>query len=360
VFTALAGNLVETNVDLFALVITGDAEGIIIALEDIHFISETLILDLQSQSINKALVNNYETRGMNSDPDDFTLIELSQADTLAATLTLSLFDRRVEIFAGMESQKVAVPRLRDKDGNIIAELSPPFTSDTERRFAGLLLDYTDDRQDPRSGLRLQAVRSNSPTNDPDEPEFFVWDYSATLYIPLGQINTLAIHYFQSDAEVTRQGNTDPAAIRQELGFNCPAADLECLETEQEVVDLFIDQRANGTSTDLGGDERLRSYPQGRFSGAHTVFYALEFRWNLSEEVTPFDYFIWKDVRTGVQLAFFAETGSVGETRDEVGDTFKSTYGIGIRLVSASGFVYRADIAGGDEGTELSVIFNYPF
>lgn len=358
--TALAGNIAETNIDLFALVVTGDAEGTILGLEDIHILSETLILDLFSQSITKAVVNNYNSRGMNSDPDDFTLIELSRADTFSARLTLSLFDRRLEFVGGMQKQKAEVPRVRDKDGNIIVELDPPFTNKRETRFAGFSLDYTDDRQDPREGFRLIVARFNSPAPTVDDPEFSVWDYQATFYIPIGKINTLALHYFQSDADVTRQGTTDETAVRNELGFDCSPSDSECLETEQEVVDLLVAHRTNGTSTGLGGDQRLRSYPQGRFSGAHTVFYALEFRWNLSEEVTPFDYFIWKDVRTGVQVAFFAETGSVGETKDEVGETFKSTYGVGLRLVSASGFVYRADLAGGDEGTEAVVIFNYPF
>ena len=86
---------------------------------------------------------------------------------------------------------------------------------------------------------------------------------------------------------------------------------------------------------------------------------MEFRWNLTEEATPFDYFIWKDVRTNLQVAFFAETGSVAETRDGL-DKFKSSYGAGFRLISASGFVYRADLATGDEGTEFVLIFGYPF
>jgi hypothetical protein len=360
IVTGLLGNVAETNVDLFGLIVTGDAEGSIIGLEDIHIVSETLILNLFWQDITKALVNNYETRGMNSDPDDFTLIELTEVRTLAADLTLTFFDRRFELFAGIQTQDIEIPRIRDKDGNVILELSPPFTSSSENTFFGIRLDLTDDRQDPRTGVRLSAVRSSSPRDDPDDAEFFVWDYSATFYLSVGRISTLALHYFQSDAEVTAQGTTDPAAIRAELGFACPPADQECLETEAEIVDLFIRQRRNGNSTDLGGDERLRSYPQSRFQGAHTVFYALEFRWNLSEEVTPFDYFVWKDVRTGVQVAFFAETGSVGETRDEVGETFRSTYGVGFRLVSASGFVYRADLATGDEGPETVVIFSYPF
>ena len=69
VLTGLAGNIAGTNVDFFGLIITGDAEGTILGLEDIHIVSETLVLDLGSQSITKALVNNYESRGMNSDPD---------------------------------------------------------------------------------------------------------------------------------------------------------------------------------------------------------------------------------------------------------------------------------------------------
>ncbi len=359
-----AGNIAETNVDAWGLVITGDAAGQIFGLEDIHILSETLILDLFSQNITKAVVNNYETRGMDSDPDDYTLIELTSVKTRQAQLSLSLFDRRLELFASTSTQSVEVPRIRDKDGEIIAELNPPYRGDSESSAIGMLVDYTDDRQDPRKGLRMQVDRSHSPNDDPDEAEFFVWNYTVTGYLPMGKLNTLALHYFQSDAEVTREGNTDPAALEAELGITCPpageAGSAECEETVDELVDMFVKQRKNGTSTSLGGENRLRSYPQGRFSGAHTVFYAIEFRWNLTEEATPFNYFFWKDVRTGVQIAFFAETGSVAETRSEVGDSYASTYGVGFRLVSGSGNVYRADFATGDEGFEYTILFNYSF
>lgn len=83
---------------------------------------------------------------------------------------------------------------------------------------------------------------------------------------------------------------------------------------------------------LGGLERLRSYPEGRFSGGHAAFLGAEYRWNLTEEATPFNYFFWKDVRTGKQIAFFAEAGSV----------------------------YRADLSVGDEGTEVAIFFFYPW
>ena len=91
-----------------------------------------------------------------------------------------------------------------------------------------------------------------------------------------------------------------------------------------------------------------------------AFVGVEYRWNMVDENTPFNYLFWKDVRTGKQIAFFAEAGSVAETSAELWDEYRDTVGVGFRLVTASGSVYRADIAYGDEGTELAVFFFYPW
>ena len=63
---------------------------------------------------------------------------------------------------------------------------------------------------------------------------------------------------------------------------------------------------------------------------------------------------------GLQLALFYERGSVCEKISELGDITRSTYGAGFRLVSASGFVYRADFSSGDEGEEMIMTFSYPW
>ena len=117
---------------------------------------------------------------------------------------------------------------------------------------------------------------------------------------------------------------------------------------------------NGTSTSLGGDSRLRSYPGGRYQGAHTLYYSAEFRWNLTEETTPFDYFVWKDVRTNMQVAFFYENGTVAETKAELGDIYRSSYGAGFRMMTASGTIIRFDLATGQEGTQPTIFVGYPF
>jgi len=87
---------------------------------------------------------------------------------------------------------------------------------------------------------------------------------------------------------------------------------------------------------------------------------LEFRWNMTEESTPFDYLIWKDVRTGIQYAFFAELGTVSELNNDLWKETRYSVGTGVRLITGSGGVYRADIATGDEGAELIIIFDYPW
>ena len=194
----------------------------------------------------------------------------------------------------------------------------------------------------------------------DDPDYYTLDSEVLFYVPIGSISTLVIDYFRSDAHVTSPGTTDTAAIRAEMGFNCDPIDTQCVAAEQAMVDMLVDERSNGTSTGLGGLDRLRSYPTNRFNGAHTEFYGIEFRWNLTEEFTPFNYYFWKDTRTGVQFALFAEKGTVAESREKLWDLSRNSFGASLRLVTGSGSVYRIYWATGDEGSETGMFFFYPW
>ncbi len=359
VVTALAGNIAGTNIDAYVLAITGDAEGYAGEFGDIHLWPETLIFDAFSHNLNKLTINNYASRGMDSDPDDYTLVEQTLFEGLETKLTLTLFDRRFELFGAQYNQAFTTSRILDSEGILIADLSPSLQGESKTTTFGTVIDYTDDRQDPKVGLRLEVSRSSTPTDDPDAPEFNVWDSNLTLYIPVGKISTIALNYFQSDAEVTREGQTDLTVLEQELGIDCQG-DSECETARDNLVQNNWATNKYGTATSLGGDERLRGYPFGRYKGAHVRFYGAEFRWNLSEETKPFDWFIWKDVRTGTQIAFFYETGTVADTEEDLGTLTRSNYGIGFRLVTASGFVYRPEVAMGEEGVAASMTFNYPW
>jgi hypothetical protein len=106
--------------------------------------------------------------------------------------------------------------------------------------------------------------------------------------------------------------------------------------------------------------RLRSYSEGRFRGAHAEFLGTELRWNLTDEYQPFDIYIMKDIRTAVQVALFYEIGTVSDRHDALRRITRSSYGGGMRLVTASGVVYRVDLATGQDGFAPSIFFQYPW
>jgi len=354
-------NVAETTTDVSGMLVTGDAKGNIINISEMPLYSDNLFLDVYLQNINRVIVNNYSTRGINSTgKKDYTLMDLSVAQEALFDLNLTFFERRLNFYYSHSNSKYQIDAIRDSDGVLISNFSQPFiSSDASNRYRGSF-ELTDDYLDPRKGFRFDVAYQNRKATNQNEPDFYVVDYNLLGYVPVGDVDTLVLNYYQSDARVQRQGNTDPASIRAELGMGCAPADTGCLTAEQELVDNFISARMHGTSTALGGDLRLRSFPQGRYQGAHTAFVGAEYRLNISQAVKPFDYFIWKDVRTGIQVAFFAELGTVSETGGRLWKETRHSIGTGVRLIAASGAVYRADIATGKEGVEMIIIFNYPW
>jgi len=354
-------NVVNTTTDVFYVEVTGDATGRVAQMDELPIIENELFLSFQYQDINRAAVNQYDIRGMNgSNGDNYNLLDVSKADRTALRLDYSLQNRRYNFYISRSLGEYEVDRILDSKGNEITVFPTPFPSTSEDNSLGFTLDYTDDYLDPHTGFRFGVEYNDKPADsDINAPDYYVLNFNFLYYKSMHQTDTLVLNYFQSDAHVRRQGNTDPNYHRNELGLDCQG-DATCLQTEQALVDSFVNEATYGSATPLGGLERLRSYPLERFKGAHMAFIGAEYRWNLTEEATPFNYLFWKDVRTGKQIAFFAETGSVSERSSELWDERRYSYGVGFRLLAASGSVYRADIAAGDEGTEVAIFFFYPW
>ena len=356
-----ASNVFDTTSDVVIIEVTGDATGRVGVFQEIPLITNTLFLDIELQAINRAVINHYAIRGMNgSNGDDYTLLDITKADESSFRLNYTLDNRRMNFYISQTNGDFILDTIRDPDGNEISKLDEPYADSSKTNIIGFSVDYTDDYLDPRKGLRFGIEFIDSPANDPvNDPDYYVLNYNFLYYQPLRDTDTLVINYYQSDAHVQSIGNTDESYYRNELKLNC-GTNTACLQSEQELVDSFINAATNGSSSSLGGLERLRSYPQGRFEGGHTGFLGVEYRWNLTDEATPFNYFFWKDVRTAKQIAFFAEAGSVSEKSSELWDEQRYTYGVGFRILAASGSVYRLDLALGDEGTEVAVFFYYPW
>ena len=354
-------NLRETTADFLAIYVTGDAGGYILQFDEVPIIKERLLLKYYYQDIDRAQVNQYDVRGMGgTSKNDFTLMDINLARNNTAEFNLTFFDRRLNFLYQHQDFEFGIEAIRDHNGDLITDFDETYRGKESNDTFGISVDLTDDYLDPRKGTRFSVHYRDQTKNKADDPSYYVLTYNMSLYLPMFKIDTLAMNYFQSDAYVTKKGNTNPADIRAELGLNCAPLDMECLQSEQQLVDDFINQRTYGTSASLGGKERLRSYPQDRFKGGHSAYFGVEYRWNFKQEAKPFNYLFWKDVRTGLQVAFFGEIGSVSEKSSGLWDETRYSYGTGLRLVAASGAVYRADIANGDEGGELTVFFFYPW
>ncbi len=352
-------NLYETTSDVAVVLARGDAEGTIVQLDELPLIEDRLHLQLFDMRIDKASVNDYALRGMGAS-SDFNVLELDAVSQQSAELTLSGWQRRLTLTAHYARSSNEVSAIRNAQGDVLTVFQPPSETSGIQRSLRAMLDLTDDYQDPQEGLRLRLNFADHPPEGADSPDFYTLDWSLLYYLPINGGDTIAFNYYRSDAHLRSMGELDPAAVAASLGGTCAPLDTACLDAAAQRVANIIAANRYGTATSLGGTDRLRSYGDGRFSGAHMEFVGVELRSNFVQGAHPFDFFIWKDISTSIQLAVFAEAGSVAETTDALWDEHRTSVGIGGRLVSASGSVYRADWAYGDEGSEFSVFFFYPW
>jgi len=355
-------NLADGYTDAYGIVFGGQVRGGALGVGDIHLVPRTLILDLGYSKVSKAAFQSYAQRGMDTGKDDFRLLEVGDTAFYGGRLTATFLERRFELYGAWYRGASRLKNIRDKDGNLIIEAIDPPRDSGYTTLLGTRFDLTDDYTDPRRGARLDLTYSRSPPRGAG-PDYFVMDYNATAYVPFGRRSTLALNLLRSDSFVRREGETDPTALQQQLGLDCASlTDPTQQQFCNEVIDTTIENNRYGTATTLGGFNRLRSFPQGRFKGSHTLFLGGEFRWNLTDERTPFDIFIMKDVRTSVQLAFFAETGVTSDARSDlyVRNKMRDSYGVGLRIVTGSGVVLRADLANGREGPSSAIFIGYPW
>jgi hypothetical protein len=353
-------NLGGSYTDIFGFALAGSLPGQGLGVTDIHIVPKTIILDLTTIQFGTSSITSYQQRGMQSNEHDFSYLQFDHYGFTGGRLTATFLDRRLEVYGGGYRIGSQLDKVLDPNGNTILDIQNSQTWRTNVYGFGLRGDLTDDYYDPRRGVRLDVGRWWSPPASNSDPDFYRMEYNATAYFPLGKHSTWLFNYFRSDAHVRRQGETDPLVIEKDQGLNCGSLIGADRTKCEQIVQNIVDANTYGTATGLGGTSRLRSYPDGRFLGAHTAFYGTEVRWTLTEEAHPFDIFIAKDVRTVLQVALFYEMGSAADKRDELGDVYRSSYGAGFRMVTASGIVLRADVATGREGIETTILVGYPW
>lgn len=359
-------NMFETYIDTYALAIFGDVEGKAVGFTDIHLIEKRLIFDIGYSEISKAAFSINYSRGMtgDEDPEDFDTAEISDTSYAGGMLTLTFAERMFEIYAQQYTGKSKLERIRDKEGNILVEVEDPREESITISLGNVVFDFTDDRHDPRAGFRYHYSRNFPEEPEEGNPHYYTVDINATLYIPLLTNSTFVTNYFQSDAYMIEQGETDRDAIAEDADLEtCDPTDADyevCQEARENYIDLIEASNRYGDASSLGGLSRLRSFTSMRYRGAHTRFYGGEFRWNLTDEKTSFDILFMKDLRTSIQLAFFHEMGTIADKTEDLFEETRHSTGIGIRAVMGSGLVYRLDVATGEEGVGYALFLGYPW
>ena len=353
------GNIAETSADVFGMGFVGDGQGFFASVDELFVIPEWSYLALTQGRMARFGQNVYSSRGMKSEKNDFNIYVGEDFTFYNYEVVFTYFERRIELAYGFNGGNGKFVEIKDYEGELVQKLGSPIEVDFAQKHVQLKIDLTDDYGDPRDGLNIRILRDRFPSVN-QGAAFDSMTFALTYYLPIPENNTWAFHYFRSDAHVRKEGNTDLESLKTTQGFYACGGYAACEAATLKSAQNRLNANKNGSSKSLGGADRLRSYPLSRYQAAHTLFYGTELRWNFSTENTKLDYWLLQDVQQALQAVFFWEQGSVAEEVGEIGETIRSSYGTGIRLVTKSGSVYKFEVASGDEGAEVILFFEYPW
>lgn len=356
-----AVNIFKTDIDVTGFYLKGDFDAIGTAVLNYHLVPKFLILDGAYYKF-RAATQVFE-RGIDSNKDEYISPE-TEGDAKVGQATITLFQRKFEIYTRIASSDYRVNKVISSTGEKFENLDRE--EKTFLRYAyGAKIDLTDDKVDPRNGLRIESEMTGTNASEEDVSSYNKLDTNMTTYLPVGASSTLSFNIYNSRSIIKKRASTDETYLRSKIGLSCEKIldarlNAQCLDAENKLINDRIAKNEYGEASSLGGTQRLRSFPNGRFIAGNALFFGSEFRLNLTDEKTFMDYYILKGVRTNIQLAFFAETGTVVERANNYfKNNWKHSYGAGVRLCF-SGVVLRFDGGIGNEGFQAQMFLDYPW
>jgi len=358
-----AGNIYETNADAYVVMFQGDASGYFSEVSEVFLLPKLLYVNRLQALITSFGMNSYSKRGMDTKKDDYNIMVGNRYAMGYNRAALTFFERRLEVSIGQQVSDGRINKILTPQEELVFEYTDPQKFESKMVIKQLQVDLTDDFNDPRSGFRAGIVTYDHPAANIEAPDYAVTDLYASYYLPIWEQSSWVFTYFDSGASVRRKGLTDLETLKTRNNFGAcqqASSQTDCETAVLEGINNTIAANSNGTANPLGGPNRLRSYPSGRFTGAYTRMIGTEFRWNISTDKSAIDWYILQDVQEAFQMAFFYEQGTVAESRADLGSINRSSVGAGVRLVTGSGSVYRFDVASGEEGAEVTLLFNYPW
>ena len=337
---SIAGGKVFGRANAEAVVATG-----------IPIITDTLSLSTGLLNINELYFDTSYAREMVADEK---VTQITNGQGVGAVLNWRFLDNHLQFSNAVAAWNMKFDGYQNEDGDDIA-LPGVHLGDLNTTFFinSLTIDFTDEPESPRSGWKagasVNSARTATEYSGTDTVSFF-----ANGYIPVGTHSSLVFRGFSSNASVTKKATTSESEIRDLLNIDCSGIlstekQTECQELEDGLVQNLKSHNKLGTATPLGGSRMLRSFREARFRGKHSVFAGSEFRWNSPDVIG----------KSLLQIAFFAETGSVSDTGDRLWETSRSSYGTALRLMFGQ-LTVRLEAATGDEGQEWHMTIGDPW
>ena len=297
---------------------------------------------------------NLYSRGIDSQSKDYIVPYIKQSGNFWDFRYVG-WEERVELFYRQFEGKGQQTKVFDAKGNLLSDVV------TKTEFSasqyGYQLDLTDENIDPRIGVRFGQKYSPNTSKNAFTSDVTLIDSEINFYLPLRESDTIAFNFFTSLSQINRAGVTDEATARTVLSQNCASGDFACSAAEDKLVADALAYNRHG-STSLGGPNRLRAYAMNRFTAGNSNFRGVEYRYNFDDKANPLNWGFIGGTNSLLQMAFFFEQGTVSDERSQLLSNMKPSYGMGFRSL-ISGFIYRLDLAQGDEGLGVTLFIDYP-
>lgn len=360
-FGFLFNNLMHTSTKALGAVTGGDSNLAAFGITEVHVLSKNVFFNFFGYST-RIPFQLYERGGGSSADDYVNLVRKEYGAT--ADLNLNFWERRLQFNFMVAPSRLRVlsarspdgARFNNSDGNEVGTLGTT---------ARLQLDLTDEDLDPRKGAKFQLIYHGSDVHDAYHSRYYSLSTNVSAFVPVGKASTWGFNVFRSWSGVWDRNTKTAEELRQNLGLNCGMFDdaetrTKCQESEDLRVRERLSENQYGTAGLLGGPTQLRGFPIGRFRGSQSILYATEFRWNLTDENTPFDFGFIRGTRSLLQIAPFLELGaSVDPPQTVETAPLHAAYGIGFRM-GFSGALLRADIGMSSEGPQFTFFCGYPW
>jgi len=289
------------------------------ALREVPLAPKYLTIEYQYADIK---FGNFQTYLPGRESPDFTIPVTGEFNYQFVRPFLRFWERRLNFFYALgyfDGFEV------DENGNEVKAAS-------HTAQAGMILDFTDDVVDPRSGVRLRYVT----TLPAPEESVFGRD--------------------SQDVELLT-GDEELRIERHEVAWYWDWS--ERLSIAWDVQYFRAVGREGAEEVIPGGSPPLRGYPQGRWSDRYGVFFGVEPRYTIPTN-TELDIYIARGIVEGVQIAPFYEVGQVSPDNDDTLFTeMHHSYGAGVRALFEA-IVLRLDLAFSDEGPQIHLTIDQPF